>query len=112
MVFRMRNHVTAWDIACSITSGPQSPRQSPRLLVFVGTAAAATWMDVNGIIKNNSVGVIGQGSLNTDASIIDPNSGKPIEFVLIGQDSRDGAENQAIGGSFDDVIGNHQPTPP
>lgn len=77
-------------------------------LVFVGTAAAATWMDVNGIIKNNSVGVIGQGSLNTDASIIDPNSGKPIEFVLIGQDSRDGAENQAIGGSFDDVIGNHQ----
>ena len=31
-----------------------------------------------------------------------------LEFVLIGQDSRDGAENQAIGGSFDDVIGNHQ----
>ncbi len=78
-------------------------------LVFVGTAnLPATWMDVNGIIKNNSVDVIGQGSLNTDASIIDPNSGKPIEFVLIGQDSRDGAENQAIGGSFDDVIGNHQ----
>ena len=36
------------------------------------------------------------------------NSGKPIEFVLIGQDSRDGEENQSVGGNFDDVVGNHQ----
>lgn len=78
------------------------------LLVFAGTAAAATWLDVDGIIKSNSVNVIGQGSLDANTSIIDPNSGQPIEFVLIGQDSRDGTENQAIGGSFDDVIGNHQ----
>ena len=78
------------------------------MLMFAGTAAVATWLDVDGIIRNNSVNVIGQGSLDADTSIIDPNSGQPIEFVLIGQDSRDGAENQAIGGSFDDVVGNHQ----
>lgn len=78
------------------------------MLVFAGTAVAATWLDVDGIIKGNSVDVIGQGSLDANTSIIDPNSGKPIDFLLIGQDSRDGEENQAIGGSFDDVVGNHQ----
>ena len=78
------------------------------MLVFSGTAAAATWLDVNGIIKNHSVEIIGQGSLDANTSIIDPNSGKPIEFVLIGQDSRDGEENQSVGGNFDDVVGNHQ----
>lgn len=78
------------------------------MLVFSGTAAAATWLDVNGIIKNHSVELIGQGSLDANTSIIDPNSGKPIEFVLIGQDSRDGEENQSVGGNFDDVVGNHQ----
>ena len=36
--------------------------------------------------------IINHDDANT--SIIDPNSGKPIEFVLIGQDSRDGEENQ------------------
>ena len=78
------------------------------MLVFSGTAAAATWLDVNGIIKDHSVEIIGQGSLDANTSIIDPNSGKPIEFVLIGQDSRDGEENQSVGGNFDDVVGNHQ----
>lgn len=78
------------------------------MLVFSGTAAAATWLDVNGIIKNHSVEIIGQGSLDANTAIIDPNSGKPIEFVLIGQDSRDGKENQSVGGDFDDVVGNHQ----
>lgn len=76
--------------------------------MFSGTAAAATWLDVNGIIKDHSVEIIGQGSLDANTSIIDPNSGKPIEFVLIGQDSRDGEENQSVGGNFDDVVGNHQ----
>ena len=44
------------------------------MMVFAGTAAAATWLDVDGIIRNNSVNVIGQGSLDADTSIIDPNS--------------------------------------
>ena len=77
------------------------------LLAFSGTAAAATWLDVDGIIRGHSVNVIGQGSLSADDSIIDPNSGKPIEFVLIGQDSRDGEENKSIGGG-EDTEGNHQ----
>ncbi len=77
------------------------------MLVFSGTAAAATWMDVNSIIQDNKVAVISQGSLNSDESIIDPNSGKPIEFVVIGQDSRDGEENMSIGGG-EDTEGNHQ----
>lgn len=58
--------------------------------------------------QNHSVEIIGQGSLDANTAIIDPNSGKPIEFVLIGQDSRDGKENQSVGGDFDDVVGNHQ----
>ena len=51
------------------------------MLVFSGTAAAATWLDVNGIIKDHSVEIIGQGSLDA---------------------------NQSVGGNFDDVVGNHQ----
>ena len=43
------------------------------MLVFSGTAAAATWLDVNGIIKDHSVEIIGQGSLDANTSIIDPN---------------------------------------
>ena len=70
-----------------------------------GTAAAATWLDVDNVIQHQKVDVIGQGSVSAEPTIIDPNSGKPIEILLLGQDSRDGEGNQAIGG---DMTGNHQ----
>ena len=75
------------------------------MLVFAGTAAAATWLDVDNVIQHQKVDVIGQGSVSAEPTIIDPNSGKPIEILLLGQDSRDGEGNQAIGG---DMTGNHQ----
>ena len=39
------------------------------MLVFSGTAAAATWLDVNGIIKDHSVEIIGQGSLDANTTM-------------------------------------------
>ena len=75
------------------------------MLVFAGTAAAATWLDVDNVIQHQKVDVIGQESVSAEPTIIDPNSGKPIEILLLGQDSRDGEGNQAIGG---DMTGNHQ----
>ena len=55
------------------------------MLVFSGTAAAATWLDVNGIIKNHSVELIGQGSLDANTSIIDQIPASPSNSYSSGR---------------------------
>lgn len=76
------------------------------VLVFVGTAAAAVWVDLNSAISNGSVNVIPQGKMSSP-TLVDPNAGKAIEFLVVGQDSRDGSGNASLGGSTDDA-GSHQ----
>lgn len=66
-------------------------------LGFVVTFAACTWVDVNSIVEKNEVKVIAQKTTKKEETIIDPNAGKPIDILLLGQDTRDGEQNAAIG---------------
>ena len=75
-------------------------------LAFVGTAAAATLLDINGTIKDGEVKIIPQKG-QKEPKLIDPNAGKPIELLVMGQDTRDGADNASIGGG-DTSEGSHQ----
>ena len=75
-------------------------------LAFVGTAAAATLLDINGAIKDGEVKIIPQKG-QKEPKLIDPNAGKPIELLVMGQDTRDGADNASIGGG-DTSEGSHQ----
>ena len=74
-------------------------------LVFVGTAAAATFLDINSTIENGEVRIIPQKG-QKEAELVDPNAGKSIELLVLGQDTRDGADNAAIGGG-DTSEGSH-----
>ncbi|MDF7641439.1 LCP family protein [Bifidobacterium sp. ESL0784] len=37
-----------------------------------------------------------------EEKLVDPNAGKPIEFLVLGQDTRDGGDNASLGGTHDD----------
>lgn len=75
-------------------------------LAFVGTVAAATLIDINGAIKDGEVKAIPQKGQKKE-ELVDPNAGKSIELLVMGQDTRDGTDNAAIGGG-DTSEGSHQ----
>lgn len=75
-------------------------------LVFVGSAAAMTWYDINHVIDTNSINIIPQKSGSTQEAVVDPNAGQTINILLLGQDTRSGEENKALGGPGD--AENHQ----
>lgn len=69
------------------------------LFCFAGTAAAATWVDLNATIEQHQIEVIPQSKTHTaKADPIDPFAGQSIEFLAIGQDTRDGEDNSTFGG--------------
>lgn len=72
-------------------------------LVFAGAVAAATWLNINSIVQENKVGSL----LSKEDAYLDPNSGKPINFVLIGQDTRDGNGNGSVSGDGSTEVGLH-----
>ncbi|WP_243394269.1 LCP family protein [Bifidobacterium parmae] len=76
------------------------------VLVFAGTAAGATLLDINGTIADQAVDVIQQNGKSASTQVVDPNAGKSLEILILGQDTRDG-DNSAIGGSGDDLEGTH-----
>ncbi|MBT1175786.1 LCP family protein [Bifidobacterium sp. LC6] len=77
------------------------------VLSFVGTFAGVTWADISNTVSNQSVKMIVQKSNGKKVDIlpVDPYSNTPINILLIGQDSRDGDTNSAIGGG--DEVGVH-----
>ena len=77
------------------------------ILAFAASAAGATLLDINGAIADGAVNIITQKGQNAQTQIIDPNAGKPIEFVVIGQDTREGAGNSAVGGNGAELEANH-----
>lgn len=77
------------------------------LLVFVSTAAAATYVNIDGIIHGQKVDLIGQNGEAVATSIVDPNAGQPLDILILGQDTRSGEENLAIGGSDTTLESNH-----
>ena len=78
------------------------------VLCFAGTAAASAWADLVGTLDSRTVSVIPQakGDDKEDA-IVDPNAGKSIELLLIGQDTREGEGNSGIGGTEADMADLH-----
>ena len=91
--YRVR-HLLRSIIACTIIAA----------LTIVTTAAAASWIDITRTIDNNVVQVISSDPTDDDDDdeLIDPNAGKAIQILLLGQDTRDGAGNEAIGGVMQD----------
>lgn len=67
------------------------------LFAFVATAGAAVYSEINSTITSHSVIITSQKTKKAETEILDPNSGKPINLLVMGQDSRDGAENSALG---------------
>ncbi|MBT1180514.1 LCP family protein [Bifidobacterium sp. CP2] len=78
------------------------------LLTFAGTASASTLLDIQHTINSRSTDVIGQDGKTADVSVVDPNAGKPINVLVLGQDTREGAGNAAVGGEGADLAANHQ----
>lgn len=76
-------------------------------LVFAGTVAAAVWTDIGSAVKDGELKLNLSGSSKVDESLTDFNAGKPVNILLIGQDSREGDGNSSIGGSQADVQGLH-----
>lgn len=72
---------------------------------FVGTAAAAAYIDLNSTVVNNTVKVISQSTATP--TVIDPNAGQPIQFALLGQDTREGDSNASLGGDDGTSTENH-----
>lgn len=77
------------------------------ILVFVGAAAAATFVDIDSTLRSRMVSIIPQDGSARTTQIVDPNAGKSINVLLLGQDTRDGEANAAIGGG-DTSPGSHQ----
>lgn len=71
------------------------------LLVFVGTITTCTWLDFSITAKSRGTRLISQGDRYKQTDLIDVNSGKPIDILVLGSDSRDGAINTELGGSND-----------
>lgn len=78
------------------------------ILVFLGTFAAATWADVSFAVAQQKVKVIQQkGAKAVDATPVDPYANEVINILLVGQDTRDGEGNTAIGGDEADTQNLH-----
>lgn len=73
------------------------------VLAFGGAAAYATWLNINGVVQTNRVESLVEGG---EDEVLDPNSGKAISFVVIGQDTRDG-DNAALSGGTEADVGLH-----
>lgn len=91
------SHRVRTAIACAIIA----------VLCCAGTATAATLLDLDGTIQNRAVDMLAQDGDSAASQIIDPNAGQSIEFVVLGQDTREGDGNAAIGGSDEDTANLH-----
>ncbi|WP_418214994.1 LCP family protein [Bifidobacterium choerinum] len=71
-------------------------------LVFAGTAVASIWINLNNAVQEGAVKTV-----FADEEKLDPNEGRPIKFVLIGQDTRDDGNAELSGGMHDGEDGLH-----
>lgn len=74
------------------------------ILCFAATTIGAFWIDLNRRIKV----VPTVFSNNKQSAPEDIYKGKTLNILVLGQDSRDGEGNSAIGGVGEDLEGNHQ----
>lgn len=73
------------------------------ILVFVITFAAAVYADLAHTTGSRAIHVVtAVNGKKKDILPLDQFEGKPINILLLGQDSRSGAENRAMGGTADE----------
>ncbi|MCI1663608.1 LCP family protein [Bifidobacterium crudilactis] len=77
-------------------------------LAFGGTFAAATYLDIDGLIQRNSIPVLSKNADKESPTTVDEYAGKTLNILILGQDSRSGAENASIGGADSSTAENHQ----
>ena len=70
-------------------------------ITLVGTVAGITWLDLAFTASGRAIPNIASGA-STEEPLVDPNAGKEIQFLVLGQDTRDGEGNEAIGGDLPD----------
>lgn len=72
-------------------------------LTFVGTASALVANNITTLVEEAQAPIIAQSHVKQE-TIVDPNAGKPINILVLGQDTRSGEANAKIGagGSADD----------
>lgn len=68
------------------------------ILAFAGVVAGATWIDLSSIISKSKIHVIAQDGDDFNGDLTDVKAGQAVNILIIGQDTRDGDENQEIGG--------------
>lgn len=73
------------------------------VLTFFSTIFTAVWLDFSSTVSNRVVSVISKDK--SAKQVLDVNAGKPVTFLVIGQDSRDG-KNQNF--TNDGETGDHQ----
>ncbi|WP_415478634.1 LCP family protein [Bifidobacterium psychraerophilum] len=78
------------------------------VVAFSGTFAAASYLDIDTTIRNNAVKVISSDGSSTSPTTIDQYAGKTLNILILGQDTRSGSENAAIGGGDTSDASNHQ----
>lgn len=67
------------------------------ILVFAATLAAAIYINFDGKVQRNSIKMIAQpGAEGENAASVDPYSGKPLNILVLGEDSREGEENKKL----------------
>lgn len=80
------------------------------ILVFLGTFAGVTWADISKTVEDQGVDLLPQKTVNgkkTESLPVDPYAKSAIDILLIGQDTRDGEGNAAVGGDDADLASLH-----
>lgn len=68
------------------------------IVAFVVTFAAASYTDLSQTVSSRGIRIIAQNPAHKRSQdILDPNSGRAIDILVVGQDSRDGDANRLIG---------------
>jgi LCP family protein required for cell wall assembly len=92
-------HQARFVLVCALTA----------VLTFAGTVVAAPVIQIIAGLNNGKTSVIPQssGTSSTTQEVVDPNAGKAIQFLILGQDTRDGDGNASIGGADDTTANLH-----
>lgn len=66
------------------------------VFAFVATATGATASNLFTLINDSKTAVLGQSHVKSN-QVVDPNAGKTVNILVLGQDTREGEANAAIG---------------
>lgn len=74
-------------------------------LCLISSIVAAVWLDFSAAIRSRAINVIASKTMKNNGTSVDPHAHQPINMLLLGQDTREGA-NRAFGGGGETE--NHQ----